>query len=404
MFKRIPFVAGALVTASLLTLGTLGPAAMSAHAAAPAAQVLLHGVLQAGFGTTAPTTLQILTPKHGMFTINVSTSTNIIRRYNGQSGLDELSPGDNLVVQGAVNGTATLNAVMVKDWTIQKTFAVSVDSITSINTNQTTKVTSLTLKVVADSRYGSQNPFNEGETIYANMPATTAAAAAPAVIGSDGSATTADALYPGEIVTIQGVFNRHSSTYLSVWRLRIGAPKPGVTIEFHGQLQSGFGTAAPTTLSIMTPLHGLVTFSVASTTGIIRRYNGTSSLAELSAGDNLLVFVRFTGPMNQPYPAMVVKDISIQAHAAATVGTIKTISGNTVTVTVMANGRLYKHQDAFKVGETVTLNVSASTKIILANGTAGSLSSLQPNMKIWVNGVANRKAHSYTTVDRIRVL
>jgi hypothetical protein len=393
MITRKLLVVGTLATTVLLAFNALGPPAPAAHAATRVtaqATAAINGTLQAGFGTTAPTTLQMQTTDHGLMTVAVSTATQIVRRYNGRSALDELSPGDTLSVVNVASGTTT-GAAIVKDWTIQRAFTRNVGRITGISTD----LMRLTVRVLADSRYTGQNPFDEGQTIYV------AVTPAMSVTLSDGSkGTVQDNLSPGLVITALGVYNRASRTFQNVSRLRVWSPTAGQTTEVHGILQSGFSASAPTILTLRTPHTGLVTVSVAPTTRLVRRFNGASLLVEFSAGDVLAVAATYQG--GSSYSATAIKDVSIQGAYSFMVGRITSIRGTQVTATVLA--AMHSRQDPFWVGESVTLHLSAMTMITLANGTAGTAASLQPGMRIATVGVVNSMAHTFIAVPRIRIL
>lgn len=394
MFKRtVPTIAA--LGAALLTIGAAAPAPAAAHAAAAPGAVTISGALQPGFATTIPTTLTVLTPYRGMVTINVQSNTTIVRRYNGASALDEFSPGDHIAAQGTLSGT-TLNATGLKDFTIQKAFTRNYGVITAINSN----TTQITVRVLNDRHAGRNTPFLRGELI------TLTVTPSMSVTLSDGSTgTVADNLDVGMNIVTLGVVNRHSHSMQSVSRIRVVTPQVGATTQISGLLQPGFSTSVPSTLTLQTVGHGMVTVSLDANTKLVRRYNGPSSLAEFSPNDRLNVVAKYNGPGS--YSAIKIKDITIQRADTFMVGSITAITGTAVTATVLADDRYIhkgKVKDPFHVGESVTLNLSPSTMITLANGTQGTMSNLQTNMKISAVGVFNRKGHSFTTVSRVHVL
>ena len=283
-----------LGTALLMGLGAsqLGPAA--AHAAVPASNTALGGALQAGFGITAPTTLMVQSPKHGLVSVLVSSSTKLVRRYNGQSALDEFSPGDNLSVVGVMSGTTAMTATLVKDNTIQKAFTRNVGSITALSPSASSGMTQISVQVLRDSRVKSQNPFRIGSTI------TFTVASAMTVTLANGSAGTVASLSTGMTIVSLGVFNRHAHTFDSVSHIRVvsrsnatsgnssqgGATQQGVTVEIAGVLQSGFSA---TTLMVQTRGRGLLTVNVTASTAFTGRSGGTVNATQLKAGDRLVI-------------------------------------------------------------------------------------------------------------------
>jgi hypothetical protein len=386
------------VTAALLACTAVGPASTKAQAATvavPATTITIGGALQPGFGTTAPTTLQILTVRRGMVTVNVSPSTTLVRRYNGPSALNEFSPGDQLKVTGVMLSNNTFNATLIKNNTIQHAYTHNLAVITAINSTTTLLTVRVLRDLPFDNRVAPQNPFAVGQTIFV------AVTPAMSVTLADGSrGTVQDDLSAGLTIATLGVYNRSSRTFQPVWRLRVVSPTPGTITEFGGILQPGFATAAPTTLTLSTPFRGMVTVQVSPTTVLVRRYNGPSSLAEFSAGDNLRVTATFLG--GSTYSAIRVKDATIQQLAIGAVGQIDTINGNVITMTVLAGGTSPK--SPFRPGQVVTFTLSPHTVITLANGATGTPASLQSGMRINVLGVYDRNAHSFVTVDRVHIL
>lgn len=277
-----------LGTALLVGLGAfqLGPAAV--QAAVPASNTALGGALQAGFGVTAPATLMVQSPKHGLVSVLVTSSTKLVRRYNGQSALDEFSPGDNLSVVGVMSGTTAMTATLVKDNTIQKAFTRNVGSITAISPSSTSGLTQISVQVLHDSRVKSQNPFHVGATL------TFTVSSAMTVTLADGSAGTVANLTSGMTIVSLGVFNRHSQSFGSVAHIRVtnkgsatpGTSSQGVTLEIAGVLQSGFSA---TTLMVQTRARGLVTVNVTASTAFTGRSGNMVSATQLKGGDRLVI-------------------------------------------------------------------------------------------------------------------
>lgn len=394
MRRSIPVLAAA--AAALLTAGAALPSPAPAHAATEAAGTThISGTLQPGFATTTPATLTVLTPYRGLVTVNVDSNTTIVRRYNGASALDEFSPGDRIAVVGAMSGT-TLAATGLKDFTIQKAFTRNYGVITAMNSDDT----QLTVRVLTDRHAGSNTPFGHGQLIYLSVTP------AMSVTLSDGSTgTVSDNLDVGMNIVSLGTFNRHSRTMQSVARIRVVTPQVGATTQISGLLQPGFSTSVPTTLTLQTANHGTVTISLDANAKLVRRYNGPSSLAEFSPNDRLNVVGKYQG--GSSYTAVRIKDITIQRADTFMVGSITAINGSTITATVQADDR-YIHRgkvtDPFRVGQSVTLNLSPSTIVTLANGTAGAATDLQTGMTVSAVGVFNRKGHGFTTVSRVHVL
>ncbi len=416
---RKSLIGGALVVAGLITLGPLGAAPTTTHAATPATQGI-GGTLQPGFATDGSTPLQLAVPTGGgaskIVSVQVSSSTTVVRRYNGISSLSELSPGDSIGVRGTMSGTDTIIANTVKDFSIQRAFTHNLGVITAASSGPN-GTTTLKVRVLHDSIYKGQNPFAVGNTISMNVPSTLKVILADGTVstfGSLGSTSSSTGSAPtsfldsvnnnpvGITIATLGVYNRQTLGFQSVWRMRVVTATPGSTTVISGVLQPGFtvSSAATSTLTLQTRNRGTVTVNVDSNALIVRRYNGISSLAELSPNDRLTVVGKYLG--NSTYSATTIKDFTIQRAFTFMIGEISGVSGNTLTVTVQANNR-HHARDPFKIGQSITVNATGAT-VTLANGTTGAISALTPNTRIGVVGVYNRQAHSFTSAFRIRVL
>lgn len=97
-------------------------------------QALTKAVLTAKGSETAPTTLTVM--KDGKtFTINVSTSTQIRRRFGGKGSLVDFQINDVLDVTGkwADEGQTTIDAKVIRDESVQRRLAVFVGKVKSIS-------------------------------------------------------------------------------------------------------------------------------------------------------------------------------------------------------------------------------------------------------------------------------
>ncbi len=407
---RTPFLVGALVAASLLTASTV-PA--PTHAATTI-MTAVAGTLQAGFATDGSTPLQLATAQ-GTVTVQVSPSTLVVRRYNGISALSELSPGDSLIVRGTMSGTNTIVANAVKDVSIQAAFTHNLGTITSASAGPN-GTTTLKVRVLTDSLYKGQNPFTPGSTISMNVPSALRVILADGTVttfGTLGSTASSTGSTPSSfldsangnptniVIATLGVYDRQTGGFQSVWRMRVVTATPGTVTAITGVLQQGFSTTAPAALTVQTQRHGTVTVNVTASTLIVRRYNGVAaSLAELSPNDRLSIVGKYLG--NNTYSATIIKDFTIQRAYTFMVGQVSGVNGNTLTVTVQANGP-HHATNPFTIGQSITVN-TAGAAVTLANGTAGAASAIGQGTRIAVAGVYNRKAGGFTTVYRIRVL
>ncbi len=422
MFKHKPLVIGAAATVAMLALGTLGPA--NAHAASPArkhkpasgatnprnptklpvapGQVALDGALLSPFNSNA-TTFTIQTAKFGPVAATLATTATIVRRYGAKSALDEFAPGDNVEVTGVMSGSNAITAYAVKDYSIQMAYTRNVGVITAVSSDFKT----VTVKVLKDSKFPGQNPFDEGATITLDVsPSMTV------TLDNGSTGVLQDYLMPGIKITTLGVYSRTTKTFIKVARIRIDSPSVGDMTSLHGTLQPGFSPLTPVTLTVQTPWHGTVYVGVSTTTKLYRRFNGVSSLYEFAAGDFVGFTAKWLGGSN--YAATAVRDDSIQRDDSYSLDKITAINlvtptGSltptaTISATVLVPGSDQK-DNPFKAGQAIVLNTNGNTKVMLPNGTLGTLSSLAVGQTISANGLVNRKATpmAYTQVATIRI-
>lgn len=91
------------------------------------------GTLTAIGGTTAPTTLTV-TKNGTTYTINITANTQLRRRFWGKATLSEFTVGDMVTIIGQWTDSAhtTVNAVLVRDLSIQKRFGVFIGTVSSL--------------------------------------------------------------------------------------------------------------------------------------------------------------------------------------------------------------------------------------------------------------------------------
>src|SRR5580765_8439151 len=127
-----------LIAVMALVLLVVVPGAGIAQAAPAAATrpALIGGTLASESSTNGVNTLVITTKNHGQVTVNVSSGTIFVRRYNGASALDELNLGDQLQVHGsfASGSTTVFNAARIKDASIQEAATRAVLQVSTANT------------------------------------------------------------------------------------------------------------------------------------------------------------------------------------------------------------------------------------------------------------------------------
>ncbi len=236
------------------------------------------------------------------WTVNTDTNTQFIRRFGGQSSVSEISVGDFISFKGMVVTTAsafTVNAQILKDWSVQKQNATFNGTVQSVGTNQF---------VLASRERGN---------ITVNVSGTTA------IKKGDATAVFADITVSAN-VTVSGVWDTQAST-LAADRVLIRVPKPAnsdnsenkMTIE--GTVQSMTTSTTPGTVGTMiltvgnneNTQHAAVNYTVtiSSDTSILNNLWLKLAIGNIKVGDRVRVYGAVTGTNVN---ATVVRDTSIR--------------------------------------------------------------------------------------------
>lgn len=152
------------------------------------------------------------------------------------------------------------------------------------------------------------------------------------------------------------------------------------------------GTGALTVLTVQERAHGpeyKVTFGPSSP--ILRRFYGNSNLKELSAGDHLLISGDWSSP--HVFTAVGIVDTTIQVGYSQINGKVTSIGSGLHRLVVQVTANEGKNA-AFAVKETVTLDVSPTTKVELLGGHMGTIANLRPGTLLTCWGLSNRNAHA----------
>jgi hypothetical protein len=194
----------------------------SAQSGGSAKKIIIFGILKAVGATTAPTTLSLQTIKYGVITVTVSATPTVavVRRFDGKSALDELTPGDNVAVFGAFadSSNTTFTAITIKDVSIQEGWTRAVLQVSAQGFN--TSASSFTGVVLRDAD-SLHSPFDEGATVTVVVGSATkimVPATAPATGVVSGTSSNIQA---NQTVTVLGVYNRKTHTYISTVFVRI---------------------------------------------------------------------------------------------------------------------------------------------------------------------------------------
>jgi hypothetical protein len=153
------------------------------------------------------------------YTVEVSSSTTIVRLYNGPSALDELSPGDRLVITGTFVTPNTVAATWIKDTSIQRAWTRLSGKVIAV------AGTSLPASVLVTAvRDRLSAPFTVGQNILVTVGATTqviAPAATGTAVQTGTTAVATLAASTGKVVTVLGTYDRVHQSFTAVYRLVI---------------------------------------------------------------------------------------------------------------------------------------------------------------------------------------
>ncbi|HXT37852.1 MAG TPA: hypothetical protein VN837_19940 [Chloroflexota bacterium] len=145
----------------------------------------------------------------GQLAVSISSSTKIVRRYYGASGLDQLNQGDSLQVTGVLaNGLVT--ASLVRDLSIQEAYTSLVGTVGFVNFRSPQY---FTVRVTRDE--GRKSPFRGRSNLVIYVNSNTQ------IVTSTGTTNQITVLNPGQTVTVLGVYNRHRHAFTFTFRVRV---------------------------------------------------------------------------------------------------------------------------------------------------------------------------------------
>ena len=164
------------------------------------ASVKLNARITGSLSNKGPNTLTV----NGI-TINISSNAKLLRRFFGNSGLDEMQTGDTLSIIGQwtdANKTA-INAKIIRDLSIQKVRAVLIGTINSVSGNV----------IILDTKSrGQQTVTVDSNTKYVNI--------------KEQPITLAD-LKVGGRIRVKGIWDRNTKTMVEVTQIKdYGLPTP----------------------------------------------------------------------------------------------------------------------------------------------------------------------------------
>jgi hypothetical protein len=194
--------------------------------------------------TISGTTLTVQTASGTTVTVTVPATTKFVRRYNGRSGLDELTEGDRITADGSFerSSTTTFDARRVKDWSIQRAYTRVVGNVATVQNGV------VTLRVARGR--SERSPYWHGEGVWVTLSSSTLVMA--------GSVTaTVDAVQPGMRVLVLGLYDRASRS-LRAGRVRIlGGYRQNDDRGVHRQNDDALATATPLAAATSVDDHGV---------------------------------------------------------------------------------------------------------------------------------------------------
>jgi ribosomal protein L19 len=205
----------------------LGLGAPSTAPALAATNPQIAGTVTSEPGAASPTTFTF-TRRNGMTaTINVTSSTVILRRYNAHTDIDAVSVGDSLAVWGTFEpGSTVFDATRIQDNSIQAADAYGRGTVLAVNSSANTMTVNITSKPIG-------SPVRNTVTVH--VPA------GRMIPVPQGSSIPLSSVQVGDIVLVRGVYDRSSNTFTSVDALRILKVTVVSTLQPAAISLSGYG-------------------------------------------------------------------------------------------------------------------------------------------------------------------
>lgn len=335
-------------------IGTLALAALVGIARPAAADTtststtILTGTLTIMSGTTVPAVFTV-TAGATTYTVNVSTTTKIVRKFNGTSDLGEFTVGDSIQVTGRLSNDVanTIDATKIKDLSIQRVGGTFKGA------------------VVATFCSGNYFTFKPDERVQqtVNLSTTTK-------LTRGGTKITCAELVAGERAKVIGVWNTTNNT-IAADRVVVDmktisgtiasiTPSDGtlpatimVTVKGKSdKVHSSSSKSTPTTTW---------TVNVTTITKLYRHYLKTATIAEFMVGDK--VEARGTVSASNIMNAKYIRNSSLTIKNSDYQGTVLSIDTTAKTFVIRVNGKV----DGKKFTD-VTVTTTDATKYVDENG------------------------------------
>jgi hypothetical protein len=235
-------------------------------------KVLVRGAKVTGVSGSVVTATTAWGTAIASWTINTSSTTQLVRRYGGNmSSLSEITVGDFVSFSGTIASGATspfvVDAKVLKDWSIQKKNATFEGTVGTVNSAGNSFV------LVSNNRGNITINVATGTTIK-----------------KDNTTGVFADIVTGLKVTATGLYNNLTSVLdASTVKVRTNTPTPESRTTVEGSLSSIAGTTAPTTFVVNS--HGVdYTVSVATTTSVLNKNWLTATLSQFVVGNTVRVY------------------------------------------------------------------------------------------------------------------
>lgn len=257
----------------------------------------ITGTLTAMSGVSAPATLTV-TAGATTYTVEVNTTTKIVRRYGGIGDLNELLIGDSLQIKGILSNDAvnTITAIWIKDLSVQRNGGTFHGNIVVLD--------------CANNKFTYKPDKRAEQTVFLS--------------------SNTKIIRGGEKISCTDMKNGERATVIGLWRQaskRIDADRIIVYMKTLSGTITKIKTTnggLPATLTVLHKNGQTWKVEVASSTKLYRRYMGIATIDEFAVGDK--IEARGTQGTGNVINAKVVRDNSIVIKNRDFPGRIKSIN------------------------------------------------------------------------------
>jgi hypothetical protein len=131
------------------------------------------------------------------------------------------------------------------------------------------------------------------------------------------------------------------------------------------------------------------TINIDEKTRLRRRFFGNATLDEMSVGNVISIFGKWTDDTHKTIRAEMIRDMSIQKRFGVFVGDVTAISGNDITITTV-------HRDTQKA------TVSSTTKIVDRKEVTLALGDIKVGHRVRIKGMWDKSNNTITEVTHVK--